>query len=129
MPALTVHSLRLAFVWGAAGAVLGGFTLFGKALSSMSPAARQLHMDCMLYGWMMQLVFATAYWIFPRVNQERPRAGLAIVGIAAWNASLVAATCVLWLPVSSFAAALLRLTAALLLALHFFPRIRAAAEH
>lgn len=124
MPPLSANSLRLAFLWGAAGALLGGFSLSGKAAGAMHLEARLLHADWMLYGWMMQTVFATAYWIFPRILQKRPAQKLALAGFVLWNLSLAADLSGLWIPESRLAASILRLTAAALFVMHFVPRLR-----
>jgi cbb3-type cytochrome oxidase subunit 1 len=129
MPALSAHALRLAFCWGALGALLGGLSLAGKAAWSMDPYARQLHMDLMLYGWMMQVVFATAYWIFPRIHQIRPTPALAVTGFVLWNSSLAANAAGLWYAAGPAAAAALRLVAAVLLVIHFVPRLRPVSGH
>lgn len=126
MPTLSAHALRLAFAWGIAGALLGGWTLIGKAAFHINAPLRELHLHFMLHGWMIQMVFATAYWIFPRIAQVRPRPALAVFGLVLWNSSLALNIAGIWLLEAAFLASLMRLFAAASLTVHFVPRLRGA---
>ena len=86
-------------------------------------------MDLMLFGWMIQVVFATAYWIFPRIDQVRPAQRLALLGFLLWNLSLAGDVAGLWMPAGPAAASILRLVAAVLFVTHFVPRLRPVSEH
>jgi len=126
VPALSVYSLRLAFAWGISGALLGGWTLFGKAVFAINPALRELHTHFMLHGWMIQVVFATAFWIFPRIAQVRPRPAFAVAGILLWNASLLMSAAGAWMEQAALAASILRFGGGACMAWHFLPRLRSA---
>lgn len=124
MPRLTVLTLRASLLWGLAGVLLGAWALTAKGTGSMNPVVRSLHADLILYGWVVQTIFATAFWIFPRIQQVRPRPGRAGAGLALWNAAIVFD---IFSAVQADAAALgsiIRFAAAVLFLLHFLPRIR-----
>ena len=45
-----------------------------------------------MVGWVTQMIFGVAYWMFPRVSKENPRGweGLAVVTYATLNVGLIA---------------------------------------
>jgi cbb3-type cytochrome oxidase subunit 1 len=68
MPAQSVWMIRLSLLWFLIAVLTGGFLFIHKELS-FHPAAWVLlpiHFETAIWGWIVQLVMGTAYWIFPR---------------------------------------------------------------
>lgn len=76
MPRASVWLVRGALLNFAFGVSLGMLLMIAKAV--MLPpeiwSLRQLHVDILLFGFMVQLAFGVAYWILPRRGIE-PSAG------------------------------------------------------
>jgi hypothetical protein len=133
MPRLSVVAIRLALLYFLAGLTFGALLLANKgiplhpALWSLLP----LHIEFLLFGWIVQLVLAVAYWIFPRLAGDLPRGNprLAAVAILLLNLGVLAVAAAslaasgAWL----FAGRLLELAALLTFALHLWSRIRPTA--
>ena len=83
---------RLALLYFLVGITLGGLVLINKAVPFdfriwfLLP----LHIEFLLMGWIVQLVFAVAYWIFPRFRFEPKRgsAGFAWAALGLLNAGV-----------------------------------------
>lgn len=130
MPRLSVLGIRLALLYFLVGISLGTVLLIHKAIP-LHPAVwilLPLHMEFLLYGWVVQLVFAVAYWIFPRfLNMpKRGNPSLAWAALALLNISIVAqaaATLAAWGGVQ-LPARLMQLAAAFLLAASLWGRAK-----
>lgn len=93
MPRLSVLGIRLALVYFLLGITFGAILLINKAMP-LHPALwalLPLHIEFLLLGWVVQLVFAVAYWIFPRFIQEPKRGNprLAWAALALLNLSIL----------------------------------------
>lgn len=68
MPSLSVWLVRLALLYLSAGATLGGLLLVAKAWPFWARVwpLRPLHVEWLLFGWMVQLACGVAFWILPR---------------------------------------------------------------
>lgn len=92
MPRLSVIGVRLALLYFLLGITCGALLLINKAYP-LHPAVwglLPLHIEFLLSGWIVQLVFAIAYWIFPRYIHE-PKRGhphLAWAALALLNAGI-----------------------------------------
>lgn len=93
MPKLSVYAVRAALVSLTAGAVVGTLMLLARAglLSAGMLRLLPIHQELVLIGWVLQLALGVGYWILPRVEGSRPRAGLAVSGIAALNVGMLCA--------------------------------------
>lgn len=132
MPAPSVWMVRLALVHLVAGSGLGALLLASREMPRLAEVAgglwgfRNVHLETLLVGFMVQLALGVAYWILPRVGGERPRAWLAVAGAALLNAGVVAAAAggaweaEAWAVAGRSAEA----TAALLFGVHAWPRVR-----
>lgn len=126
MPALSVWALRLALSWFVVGATLGAWMLAAKGLPGVNPGYGFLptHMTAMLFGWLVQAIFAVAYWMLPRFGRERPRVGAAIAAVVCINAAAAVALAAPWFSVERVVAAL-ELVAVAAFAVHAWPRVKA----
>lgn len=85
MPRPSVWMIRISFVSLAIVAVSGSFILINKG-SGLQPAIwalLPLHYELAIWGWLVQFVMGTAYWIFPRHLEGKPRGSEAEAWIAA----------------------------------------------
>ncbi|MEK7380427.1 MAG: hypothetical protein AAB075_05400 [Gemmatimonadota bacterium] len=129
MPTLTRWFLRLGLLYLLAGLAVG----VGMALRSDWIPLAPAYLHLLLVGWITQLIFGVAHWMFPRANREQPR-GRETLGwtiLALLNAGLLLRVLVEpfapeagggWLLALSGA---LQLGAALLFAIHIWPRTAA----
>lgn len=95
MPRLSVWMVRLSLISLALGTTVGGSLL--ASVASVVPhraALRALHLDLMLFGWLVQFVLGVAYWMLPRHAAKAERGSAA----AAW-AAFALFQCGLWLTV------------------------------
>ena len=70
MPLASVWLIRAALLHLATAAVLGAMYLAWKAEGwfAFAPSHRQMHVEQMLVGWMVQLVIGVGFWILPRTE-------------------------------------------------------------
>lgn len=81
MPKFSVWAARLALLYFLVGSTFGALLLINKA-APLTPALWSLlplHIEFLLMGWIVQLVLAVGYWIFPRFLDEPKR------GHPAWS--------------------------------------------
>ena len=75
MPLVSRIMLRFALIYFVISALIGAFLLADKA-SSIHPNIWQLlpvHIECILFGWVIQFTLGTAYWMLPRLLIGEPR--------------------------------------------------------
>lgn len=68
MPAQTLWMLRVSLIYFLLAALTGSLLLIHKAVP-LHPAAWSLlplHYEMAIWGWIVQFVMGTAYWMFPR---------------------------------------------------------------
>jgi quinol-cytochrome oxidoreductase complex cytochrome b subunit len=74
MPTLTRWMVKTALGWLVAGLVLG--VAMQLPLAARVPALAAVwptYLHLLVVGWLTQLVFGVAFWLFPRYSAERPR--------------------------------------------------------
>lgn len=132
MPGLSVWMVRLSLLHLAVGSGLGALLLASRELPRLAGVGgglwgyRNVHLETLLVGWMVQLALGVAYWVLPRVGGGRPRAGLAAAGAVLLNVGVVAAAAggaweaEAWAVAGRSAEA----AAALLFGAHASPRVR-----
>ncbi|MCW5874689.1 MAG: hypothetical protein KIS88_08615 [Anaerolineales bacterium] len=130
MPRLSVVGIRLALLYFLLGISFGALLLIHKAMP-LHPAMwilLPLHMEFLLYGWVVQLVFSVAYWIFPRFLSEPKRGNpaLAWAALGLLNLSILAlsAASLGVLPAVQLPARLAQVAAAALLAASLWRRAK-----
>ena len=75
MPSQSIWMIRLSLVYLAITIIIGGLLLIHKAVP-VHPALWGLlpvHFELAIWGWMIQFVMGTAYWMFPRFMKGEPR--------------------------------------------------------
>jgi cbb3-type cytochrome oxidase subunit 1 len=94
MPRLSALMIRCSLVSLLLGSLAGALLLgrFPPALTRLSEL-RAMHLDLLLFGWLVQFVLGVAYWILPRyaTQPERGPAGPATASFALFQAGLVLA--------------------------------------
>lgn len=75
MPKLTRITIRTAMLWLIVALLLGGLSaLQGRLPAPWSQLALQaLFYHCLMVGWVTQLIWGVAAWMFPPQSRERPR--------------------------------------------------------
>lgn len=74
MPLLTRCFLKTAILYFVASSCLGGYLLIAVGLRWNAPLVLQpVYWHMLLVGWLMQLIFGVAYWMFPSpAGKPRP---------------------------------------------------------
>jgi len=68
MPAQTIWMIRLSLVYLLISVLLGGLIITHKAvdLHPMIWSLLPVHFELAIWGWLVQFVMGTAYWMFPK---------------------------------------------------------------
>ena len=83
MPPVSRWMIRISLVSLLAGAAVGALLLAQlPAALAHEGTLRAIHLDLMLFGWLMQFVLGVAYWMLPRYPTLPERGSPA----AAWSA-------------------------------------------
>ncbi|MEX0648842.1 MAG: hypothetical protein WEA56_12610 [Balneolaceae bacterium] len=75
MPVQSIWMIRLSLQYFLTAVLIGGLLLAHKAVG-IHPALWSLlpvHFEMAIWGWLIQFVMGTAYWIFPRFLDIPPR--------------------------------------------------------
>ena len=135
MPALSILIIRTALVYLLAGFTLGGLLLANKAIP-IHPKVWQLlpvHIEMLLFGWMLQLVIGVAFWMLPRFSMQPQRGNETPV----WTSFILLNGGILLMAIESFLPAMallgiagrvMELLAVVLFAAHAWPRMRPFGE-
>ena len=92
MPLLTRYFLKTAMLYFVASSCLGGYLLIAVGLQRSVPLVLQpVYWHMLLVGWLMQLIFGVAYWMFPPFAKGQPhrRPALAWLTYGALNVGLL----------------------------------------
>jgi hypothetical protein len=94
MPPLTRWYIKTGLVYLVV-ALVGALLLAAAPLVHLPApvmAAGPVQIHAFVVGWLTQLIFGVAYWMFPKFSQEQPRGhnGIAIATYALLNAGLLA---------------------------------------
>ena len=84
MPRLSIWLIRAALFYLLLGFTFGALILIQKG-TNLFPTVWQLlplHIEFLLFGWTLQLIMGTAFWILPRFAQEPKRGNETFVGAA-----------------------------------------------
>lgn len=130
MPGLTRAFLRAGLLWLLVG--LGVLLALAARPADLSPFWRPTAFHCLTVGWLTQMIFGVAHWMFPRASRERPRgeARLGWVAFALLNAGLalrVVTEPFQWQASGGSAlalAGLLQFAGALAWVVHIWPRVK-----
>jgi cbb3-type cytochrome oxidase subunit 1 len=132
MPRLSRWFIRAALIYLLLGFTLGGLMLANKGvlLHPLMMTLLPAHIDFVLFGWTVQLIFGMAFWILPRFAQPPLRGNerLAWASFAALNLGIGLLSLstlfnieTAWLPL---VARLCEVAAVSLFAAHAWPRIK-----
>lgn len=103
MPKLSVWMVRCSLIYMGIGYLFGSLLLFHKGVPIDSWAWRLLnpHMELMTFGWVMQFIMGTAFWILPRFPNRERRYGNVRLG---WSGFILLNTGVLLTTLSGWLA-------------------------
>lgn len=99
MPAQSVWMIRMSLVYLLIISLIGSLLLIHKVVD-IHPAMwafLPVHYEMAIWGWLVQFVMGTAYWIFPRYLQSKPRGSVR----TAWIVVVLLNTGVLFLIVEN----------------------------
>ena len=132
MPTLSRVAIRTALMALGLGAFIGAWTLAAPAFGAQPPwALLPLHLELLLFGWLVQFGMGVAYWILPRTPgrpSERGRGFAAVAAFLLLNAGVLLAGMgpALGSDATLAAGRILELLAAVAFASHAWPRVRLA---
>lgn len=91
MPTLSRWLIKASLVYLVIGVGIGGLLLAEKApwFDNASWRLLPLHVDLLLWGWMLQLAFGVACWILPGRITAKDRAWLGWLSYSGLNSGLV----------------------------------------
>ena len=93
MPAPSRWMIRSAMCYLLAGSLIGAAMLISKAYPAWAPVWLLLpvHIEVMIFGWIIQFTIGTAYWILPRYLEtgDRGSASMARAMVGLFNAGIV----------------------------------------
>jgi len=129
MPRLSQWFIRAALLYLALGATIGGLILSHKGIPFYPLVWRllPLHIEFLLFGWIVQLVMGVGFWIFPRFlrsrgNEKPAWLAFGLLNLGVW---LAGAGPLLGLPpVVLFLGRLTEAGAVASFAIHIWPRIK-----
>jgi hypothetical protein len=92
MPPLTRWYIKSAMVCLALGLLLGVAQSLPGRLPGPLAAAGQVYVHLLTVGWVTQMIFGVAYWMFPKHSVETPRGSdlIAVLVFALLNLGLAA---------------------------------------
>jgi cbb3-type cytochrome oxidase subunit 1 len=95
MPPHSQWFIRSSLVHLVLGFTVGGLILTAKGVPQAVWVWRllPLHVELLLFAWLVQLVFGVAYWMFPRILGERRSSTLTwlafwLLNLGVWTAGL-----------------------------------------
>lgn len=129
MPKLSVWASRFALLYFAIGITIGALLLVNKAFpyGYRIWLLLPLHIEYLTNGWIVQLVFAVAFWIFPRfAGSSRGRVELAWLSLGFLNVGILIITLNAFVSYAwvNLAARLLEAFAVILLGIYFWFRVK-----
>ena len=93
MPPLTRWFIKAGLLYFVIALLLGIAVAFpgGRVSASTVAALRPVYLHLLVVGWITQLIFGVAYWMFPVYSKERPRGreGLAWATFVLLNVGLI----------------------------------------
>lgn len=83
MPKVSLYLVRLALLYLVAGFTIGSLLLADKGLriGTWLWVLRPLHIEFLLFGWMVQLTFGVAAWILPRTATRSSLRPVVVAGV------------------------------------------------
>jgi hypothetical protein len=129
MPRLSAWFVRAALIYLGLGFTFGGLLLANKgfALHPLTWRLLPAHIEFLLFGWTLQLIFGVAFWILPRWQTQRGDVRPAWVALLLVNAGVWLVVLTGWLnwPAwSMLAGRLLEAAAVAAFAAHAWPRVK-----
>lgn len=95
MPRLSCWFIRAALLYLAVGITLGALLLYHKGIPLHPLLWRLLpiHVEFLLFGWMVQLVMGVGFWIFPRFwrsrgNEKPAWLAFGLINLGVWLAGV-----------------------------------------
>jgi heme/copper-type cytochrome/quinol oxidase subunit 1 len=86
MPPLTRLFIKTALVWfvTALGFALLLVLQYAVTMPTFVGAFGPIYFHLFMVGWVTQLIFGVAYWMFPKFNREQPRGHEGLAWVVYW---------------------------------------------
>ncbi|MBK8026386.1 MAG: hypothetical protein IPK19_34610 [Chloroflexi bacterium] len=130
MPRLSVWMVRAALLHLGIGFSVGALLLFNKGAAFEATIWRvlQVHVEMLMFGWIIQLAMGVAFWILPRFARppKHGRVWLAVVAFTLINLGVLCSAAGQWFGIRELelAGRVGILFAGLSFAIHIFPRVK-----
>ncbi len=129
MPRLSCWFVRASLLYLAVGVTFGGLLLAHKGIPLHPFLWRllPLHIEFLLFGWLVQLAMGVAFWIFPRFWRSRGNERPAWVAFGLLNAGVLLAgisPLLAWPAWFILIGRLAEAGAAVAFAIHAWPRVK-----
>jgi hypothetical protein len=93
MPAISILMIRLSLIWLLISALAGSLILIHKAavIHHAIWILLPVHFELAIWGWLVQFVIGTAYWMFPKKLEDERRGPVlpAWIMVFLFNAGLI----------------------------------------
>jgi len=91
MPTISIFFIRTALIYLVSGFGLGALLLANKALmfDNRLWEILPLHIELVLFGWTLQLIFGVAFWIMPRLPEGYGKIHFAWLSYILLNTGLI----------------------------------------
>ncbi len=93
MPTITRWYLKTSFVYLGVALLAGVYLASRRVFVTLPslPALSPAYLHLLIVGWITQLIFGVAFWMFPKASRERPRGNenLAWLAYALLNCGLL----------------------------------------
>jgi heme/copper-type cytochrome/quinol oxidase subunit 1 len=132
MPSLSVWAIRAALLYLVLGFTIGALMLWhkGAPLHPMLWRLLPAHIECLLFGWTVQLALGVAYWILPRFQTARGNPMLVWLALGLLNLGVVLVSVAPFMAAPGLVSLYGRgaeIAAAAAFAFHAWPRIKPTA--
>lgn len=129
MPRLSVLLIRTALIYFGIGFTLGMLMLFNKGIPFEMTIWRLLpmHIEFLLFGWIIQFIFGVGFWILPRSEDKRPHEWLVWLAFVLLNIGVLSIGIGSGLAASpwvNLSGRFMELIAVIAFVSHAFPRIK-----
>lgn len=87
MPTITRWFLRLALVYLLLSLLVGVLVVIPNAVSPVHPllpALSPVYFHAFMVGWVTQMIFGVAFWMFPKASRDQPRGNERLVWWSFW---------------------------------------------
>ncbi len=132
MPRLSQFFIKSSLLYLLAGFTIGAMllTLKGWAFAPQIWRLLPVHIEIVIFGWILQLVMGVAFWMLPRFGETRGNEKLAWMAFLLMNVGILLNLSAVFFHAASlaFAGRLLEIGAVISFVIHAWPRVKPFAK-